>query len=332
MRLHSRSSSKHTLAATISLTVESLEARQLFYGPARHVELAELMVKTITPANNMYSYAAPVVTWKGINGATKTYNKSDCSSFTTELLQTAYKFSNQQFINWTGESDPEAEDYYKAAVNDRGFDGFYDVDNVKTGDLMVMKYTDSNDTGHVVTIVAPPKFVKQTATQKVYTLKIVDCTGSPHGSSDTRYKSGDNGVGQGYMRIYTDLNGNLKKYSWNNYANGIVSDPATHKPIFAHIPKITVSTPADLTATRATVSGKPQINLKWKDNSTLEDGYLVQRRVAGASTWSVIADLAKNTKSYTDKNVTAGVQYEYRVVGTLYQFESKPSNSVKLKA
>jgi cellulose 1,4-beta-cellobiosidase len=53
--------------------------------------------------------------------------------------------------------------------------------------------------------------------------------------------------------------------------------------------------------------------LTWSDNSDNEQGFLVERRVSNASTWTTLTKTAANAKSYTDGTAAAGNTYEYRV-------------------
>lgn len=66
----------------------------------------------------------------------------------------------------------------------------------------------------------------------------------------------------------------------------------------------------DLAATVST--NPPQITLNWALRlATNITGQTLYRRLKGEANWSALATLATNTTSYTDSNVTAGVEYEY---------------------
>jgi hypothetical protein len=66
---------------------------------------------------------------------------------------------------------------------------------------------------------------------------------------------------------------------------------------------------ADLTATS---SPGPSVDLTWRDQSNVEDGYLVERSPAGGQT-IIIATLPSNSTSYHDATVTADTRYGYRL-------------------
>lgn len=78
----------------------------------------------------------------------------------------------------------------------------------------------------------------------------------------------------------------------------------------------------------------PKIELSWKDSTTTENGFRLERTVGEVDAGYVpIATLAPNTVSYTDSNVTAGTTYRYR----LFAFNSKegdsaPSNTATITA
>jgi hypothetical protein len=219
---------------------EQLESRRLFSVPT-DVALANQLISNISSVNNNYSYGSPVVTWAGLNGATKYATSADCSNFETLLLEQAYSFSSSQIQGWTGHTLPQAIDYYNAALADKGFTGFTQYADLQVGDAVFFNYTndpDANgDTGHVVTIEALPSGIDtkySTSTQLAYDVTVDDCTGSPH-SNDTRTGS-ETGVGRGQMRFYTNLAGNLVAYSWGLSSSSTVEPMSLRSAIFAKMP------------------------------------------------------------------------------------------------
>jgi hypothetical protein len=73
---------------------------------------------------------------------------------------------------------------------------------------------------------------------------------------------------------------------------------------------VTVNAPSNLTGT---VVSSNQINLSWKDNSTNETGFNVERSTVSSGPYSVIADLGANVTTYSDKGLTQNTTYYYRV-------------------
>ena len=114
------------------------------------------------------------------------------------------------------------------------------------------------------------------------------------------------------MRLYTNLSGVVTGYAWTTSATSPMPDPATHLPIFAHIPIVTVARPTNLTAT-ATTAGP--VTLKWVDHSGIEDGYRVERKLFTGTAWTTIATLGRNVTAYVDRTAAAATRYSYRVSG-----------------
>jgi hypothetical protein len=90
----------------------------------------------------------------------------------------------------------------------------------------------------------------------------------------------------------------------------------------------TIAAPSNLTATRGGTRSRPQITLRWTDNSNNEDNFVVERSVDNGTTWQVLASsLAANTSSYTDKSVVSGgKRYTYRIKATKGAQSSAYSN------
>lgn len=63
-----------------------------------------------------------------------------------------------------------------------------------------------------------------------------------------------------------------------------------------------------------TSKGTNRIDLVWKDNSSNEKGFKIQRRDNSTSTWVDIATVGANVKSYSDTSAKAGTHYSYRVL------------------
>ncbi len=74
------------------------------------------------------------------------------------------------------------------------------------------------------------------------------------------------------------------------------------------------SNPSVLAAASFTVVTPPsQLTLTWKDNSTNESNFGVERKTGTIGTYSQIALVSADTTSYVDTSVTRGVTYCYRV-------------------
>ena len=77
---------------------------------------------------------------------------------------------------------------------------------------------------------------------------------------------------------------------------------------------------------QAAMAALPRLELTWADNSTEEDGYLVERKVGQADPYLPIATLPPNTVTYADTSVEVGVTYCYRVRAFRASSYSNPSS------
>jgi titin len=86
-----------------------------------------------------------------------------------------------------------------------------------------------------------------------------------------------------------------------------------------------------------TAVGPRQINMTWRDNSSTEQGFAVERTVAGtgSSNYQTVATLAANSTSFSDTTVLPGTNYGYRIrafnaIGSSFsssQFATTPSDA-----
>ena len=90
-----------------------------------------------------------------------------------------------------------------------------------------------------------------------------------------------------------------------------------------------VVAPGNLTATLGGKVSRPQVSLKWTDNSADETNFTVERSEDNGSTWKVLtSSLAANATGYTDKAaVSGGKAYTYRVKATKGTESSAYSNT-----
>ena len=84
-----------------------------------------------------------------------------------------------------------------------------------------------------------------------------------------------------------------------------------------------VAAPTDLVATAIDTH---QIDLTWADNADNEEGYRIDRKT-GAGSFTMIADIAANSTSYSDNTLQPGTEYSYRVYAYNADGESGFSNT-----
>ena len=67
--------------------------------------------------------------------------------------------------------------------------------------------------------------------------------------------------------------------------------------------------PTDL---KATVISKDQLDLTWKDNSTNEKGYKIERKI-GSGNFTEIGSTTQDITTFSDKSVVLNTSFTYRV-------------------
>ncbi len=84
--------------------------------------------------------------------------------------------------------------------------------------------------------------------------------------------------------------------------------------------------PTDL---KGILSSSTQIDLTWSDASNNEDGFKVERK-SGTDAFSLIATLGQNVVTYSDKGLSAGTTYTYRIQSFNSKGNSTYSNEIVL--
>ena len=187
------------------------------------LEWARRLVSGVTPETNLYASRPTVVTWAGVNGAAETRNRSVCSALVAHLLMQTYGYRAADFASWLGGRFPRAAGFHDAIAAGRGFDPVRQVEDIRPGDVLAIKYPPgSHPTGHVLLAASRP--VQRRATEPVvpgtsqYELTVIDSSHTGHGPTDTRhYAKGKfhSGVGEGLFRLYAHPDGTLAGYSWS---------------------------------------------------------------------------------------------------------------------
>ncbi|PID59209.1 MAG: hypothetical protein CR986_06950 [Ignavibacteriae bacterium] len=67
--------------------------------------------------------------------------------------------------------------------------------------------------------------------------------------------------------------------------------------------------PSDLVATSIAVAN---VSLSWTDNSSNEDGFIIERGVGTPTIWGVLDTVSADITNYTDETVLEGIEYSYR--------------------
>jgi len=105
----------------------------------------------------------------------------------------------------------------------------------------------------------------------------------------------------------TVLAGNLYEYQVAAVNGAVMSGYSNIASV-----DLTGTAPAAPTGLAATLVSATQVNLAWTDNANNETSYVVQRADNGGG-FATVATLSPDAVSYSDKGVTAGNDYVYRV-------------------
>ena len=107
----------------------------------------------------------------------------------------------------------------------------------------------------------------------------------------------------------TTANGNNATATYNYYitaCNASGCSPASNTAVVPYAP-VTLQLALKL---------PKQVSLKWTDKSSIETGYIVQRKAglcSSANTWTTVAALAPNARGFSDTTVASAKKYSYMV-------------------
>jgi len=196
-------------------------------NPPPHLQAAEDIARHIAPEDNDYVYKDIYVHWKGVDGATRFENHSDCSGFLDLLLEHSYGITPKQLKQWTGHTRPTAAAWYDAVTGGSAkavLSTLPTVESLRPGDLILIKYApgEQKDTGHVMIVDAGPAKRQNTAPEipgtTQWDVPVIDSSKSGHGPQDTRHRPDGTftrGVGIGHLRLYVKADHTLAGYSWS---------------------------------------------------------------------------------------------------------------------
>jgi len=95
-------------------------------------------------------------------------------------------------------------------------------------------------------------------------------------------------------------------------------------------PSTVVTIPSAPTDLKGVLTPPVQIDLIWIDASNNEDGFKIERK-SGTDAFAVIATLGQNVVTYSDKGLTKGTSYTYRVYSYNTKGNSSNSNEIVVK-
>src|SRR5204863_2184975 len=119
--------------------------------------------------------------WAGDAGSNGQYsNVSDCSFFADAVEKRAYNWRDAGLATWLcggacPVGRPQAKHYYDAIAAGRHFTRLTNVTSLAKGDVIALKYSDTNtNTGHVMFVDGPALLKCSSCTPGEYTISVVD--------------------------------------------------------------------------------------------------------------------------------------------------------------
>ena len=107
----------------------------------------------------------------------------------------------------------------------------------------------------------------------------------------------------------------------------VKSNPAPTPPIIPTPVVIIPNVPIDF---KGVLSAATQIDLTWTDASNNEDGFKIERK-SGTDAYTLLATLSQNVVTYSDKGLTPGTSYTYRIFSYNSKGNSINSNEIAVK-
>jgi hypothetical protein len=117
-----------------------------------------------------------------------------------------------------------------------------------------------------------------------------------------------------------NLPANTSQYTWGSllpdrtYSFSIVATNSSGSSSALSGSFTTTDTLSDVTGLTSTATSNSTVSLSWNDTSDNEDGFTLER-ATGSGAFSALADLAANTTSFSDSNLTANNTYTYQIRG-----------------
>ncbi len=188
----------------------------------------------------------------------------------------------------------------------------------------------SNEASAVTTLLAAPS--RLTATT-VSTSRI-KLNWEDNANNETGFKIERKKAGGSYAQIAT-VKANVETFEDTGLTNNttyyyrVRAYNATTNSEYSNEDSATTGAlPAAPTNLSATALSGTEIKLTWRDQADNETGFRIERKKAGGS-YSRIDTVGRNTTSYTDTDLAAGVTYSYRVKAYNSAGESAYSNEAE---
>lgn len=172
---------------------------------------------------------------------------SNGAPFFTRAMRDQSGYTGTDIAVLWGSTSPNSHVYYDNIIAEHYFTHVTNVADIAAGDLLAIDQVVNSSgvvtySGHAAIVTGPatqisPALSPAYASTKQYAVPIADATSSSHGCSvsypDSRWSGACNGgtfaagTGTAYMRLYTDLSGNLLGYTWSVTSGATYYSPST---------------------------------------------------------------------------------------------------------
>ncbi len=190
-----------------------------------HLADAQLLLTQLRPEDNVYQPSPSNVSFANTRHDNAEC-RTDASGFVTAILQHTYRLSDHQLRVRLGNERPLAHHLVTAIEAGPSFTNILHIQDAKPGDIIAIYYASYNrNAGHAMILAAPPRPRTPTPllikNYEQWDLDVIDMAESPH-SNDTRFQPGEDphpGAGRGTFRLYTDHEGLVTGYAWDDSPN-----------------------------------------------------------------------------------------------------------------
>lgn len=208
--------------------------------PQTPLDWGQLLIRHLDLDNTAYRHKPTIVTWAGVNGATRYASFADCSGFLNALLGQAFGLTSDDFEAWLHTRRPLAKHYHAAIRARNRFSRIRGIAALQPGDIIAIRYPNGvpgDNTGHVLLVVEPPQphvaSKPEVPDTTQWLVHVMDSSRSGHGTRDTRRLSNGKfhaGAGAGFLRLYADAEDKIVGYTWSSATRSVFYDD-TNRPL-----------------------------------------------------------------------------------------------------
>lgn len=213
-------------------------------------EVAQGFEDRVLPATNLYGSPSTVTENEGVLYAT-----TKCGGYVAIVLQHAYGTVTRPVLRGlTGSTSPSSKQWsvaiengatYSDSAGTFGLGKRSTIDEVASGDVFASVYELPDATGH--TMIIDSKRLDATdvimripgvPTADRWLVRVHDSTSDPHGATDSRASTGDDGIGNGWIYVFADPDtGVIIGWTWSTTSTVTFQ---TTDPMAAHYRPVSI--------------------------------------------------------------------------------------------